>query len=323
MLGAPQRPVIVVPGYGLSRLFDPKTGRFVWGTAHAAVQRTFADNLELDPGDRLVPRGFAGSRGPLNFAWQLREALRKFGGYTPEADLFTFAYDWRRSSMENARELDVLVQRVRNGGKVDIVTHSAGALVGLRYAEQHPESVENLILVAPPQRGVADAFRLLVRGERLIRRTFSPAMAATWPSAYELLPEDGRFLIDENGQPIDFDVWDPASWARIGVTIDPELLAAARRRPVSNVKTYVLAGDCVPTTKRVLRRKDGTYAFYLEELREPEKRLAGVMFEPGDGTVPVSSATAGGDAFLFCDGHQGIATDPNVHRAFVRLLREQ
>ncbi len=42
----------------------------------------------------------------------------------------------------------------------------------------------------------------------------------------------------------------------------------------------------------------------------------------GDGTVPVSSASAGGEATLFCDGHQGIVTDPNVVRTLVRILRE-
>jgi hypothetical protein len=31
----------------------------------------------------------------------------------------------------------------------------------------------------------------------------------------------------------------------------------------------------------------------------------------------------GGEAHLFCDGHQGIAVDPNVHRALVRVLRDE
>lgn len=50
--------------------------------------------------------------------------------------------------------------------------------------------------------------------------------------------------------------------------------------------------------------------------------MARILFEPGDGTVPVSSARAGGGAILFCDGHQGIAADPSVHRAVIRTLRE-
>jgi pimeloyl-ACP methyl ester carboxylesterase len=343
----PARPVIVVPGFGVSRLFDPVTGRFVWGTAHAMVQRRYADDLDLQHGDRLVPRGFVGSRGPINIAWQLTEALRKYGGYTPSPnplprvrgrgqgegahrDLYAFAYDWRRSARDNAQELAKFVDGVRRahgGAKVDIVTHSAGALVGLAYVKLiAPDAVEHLVLVAPTQRGVADAFRLLTRGEHFLRRSFTIEMAATWPSTYELLPEKGRFLIDEQGHEVAFDAWDAASWP---FPIDGEALARARRfrdelrdAPLpANVRLTVIAGDCVPTARRVLARSDRTYAFYRDELREDERALAAMLFEPGDGTVPISSATGGGEALLFCDGHQGIASDPNVHRALIRLLR--
>ncbi|MFL6246073.1 MAG: lipase/acyltransferase domain-containing protein [Thermoanaerobaculia bacterium] len=320
----PARPVIVVPGFGVSRLFDPVTGRFAWGTAHAMVQRRYADDLDLQPGDRLVPRGFVGSRGPVNIAWQLTEALRKYGGYTRDQDLYAFAYDWRRSARDNAQELAKFVDEVRRAHgevKVDIVTHSAGAMVGLAYVKLiEPDAVEHLVLVAPVQRGVADAFRLLVRGEHFIRRSFTPAMAATWSSVYELLPADERFLVDEQGRE------NATTWP---VAIDSEALARARRfrdelrdAPLpANVRLTIIAGDCVPTARRVLARNDGTYAFYEDELRDNERALAPMLFEPGDGTVPISSATAGRDALLFCDGHQGIASDPNVHRALIRILR--
>jgi pimeloyl-ACP methyl ester carboxylesterase len=335
----PARPVVIVPGFGVSRLFDPVTKRFAWGTAHAMVQRRYADDLDLpaEARDRLIPRGFAGSRGPVNIAWQLTSALGQYGGYTHERDLYTFAYDWRLSARDNAEELADLVDEVRRAHgnrKVDIITHSAGAMVGLAYVKLTNRSggaVENLVLVAPVQRGVADAFRLLTQGERFIRRTFAPAMAATWPSVPELLPEDGRFVVHEDGRVADFDGWDAASWSRIGVSVDPLLLAQARRfrdelrdRPLPpDVRTTVIAGDCVPTAKRVLMRADGSFVFYRRQLRGDEQRLETVLFEPGDGTVPVSSATAGGEALLFCDGHQGIASDPNVHRALIRLLREE
>ncbi len=326
----PARPVIVLPGFGVSRLFDPVTGRFVWGTAHTMMQRRYADDLDLQSGDRLVPRGFVGSRGPINIAWQLTEALRKYGGYTRDRDLYAFAYDWRRSARENAQELAKFVDDVRRahgGAKVDIVTHSAGALVGLAYVKLiAPDTVEHLVLVAPTQRGVADVFRLFVRGEHFLRRSFTTEMATTWASTYELLPEEGRFLVDEQGREVTFDAWDAASWP---FPIDGEALARARRfrdelrdAPVpADVQLTVIAGDCVPTARRVLARGDRTYAFYRDELREDERALAAMLFEPGDGTVPVSSATAGREALLFCDGHQGIASDPNVHRALIRILR--
>jgi len=332
----PARPVIVVPGFGVSRLFDPVTGRFVWGTAHAMVQRRYADDLELDATDRLVPRGFVGSRGPINIAWQLTEALRKYGGYTRDRDLYAFAYDWRRSARDNANELAKFIENVRRahgGTKVDLVTHSAGALVGLAYVKLVArDDVEHLVLIAPTRRGVADAFRLLVRGEQFLRRSFTPAMAATWPSVYELLPEDEKFVIDAHGNAVP--IWSDGlsarrDRARKRRAESPSLQMAARRfrdelrdSPLpADVQMTIIAGDCVPTTRRVLARDDGTYAFYREELRENERALESAMFEPGDGTVPVSSATAGEDALLFCDGHQGIASDPNVHRALIRVLR--
>jgi hypothetical protein len=84
---APRRPVIIVPGFGVTRLIDPVSRRYVWGTPRATVITHFPDDLDLPVDaagtigrDRLVPRGFVGSRGPINIAWQLREGLRKFGG---------------------------------------------------------------------------------------------------------------------------------------------------------------------------------------------------------------------------------------------------
>jgi hypothetical protein len=325
-LAPPARAVIVIPGFGVTRLYDPVTRRYVWGTAHATMQRRFPDDLDLPESgiDRLVPRGYVGSRGPVNVAWQLTEALRKYGGYTPGGNVHPFHYDWRLSARANAARLSELVDRIGGSGKVDIVTHSAGAIVALTYVKLAggADRVEHLILIAPTQRGVIDAFRILVRSERFIRRVFRSDMVETWPSVYELLPDEGRFFVDERGEPLDRDVWQSTGWRS-------DLLRAARRfrdelaaAPLPPaVKLTVIAGDCVPTTRRVLARADGTFAFYPDELRASEKPLAAMLFESGDGTVPVSSALAGGDGLLFCDGHQGIATDPNVHRALVRLLR--
>lgn len=320
-LGKPERPVIVIAGFGVTRLADPVTKRHVWGTPRSVWQRHFPDDLDLDPHDRLVPVGWVGSRGPINTGWQLSIALRKWGGYTHERDVFPFHYDWRRPARHNAKLLGQLVERVGGGGKVDLVTHSAGAIVALAYA-QHSGRVENLVMVAPVQRGTLEAFRVFMRPERFIRRTFAPEVVATWPFVFELLPEDGRVFVDESGHPMDRDLWDPKSWpfdvAR--QLADARAFRASLRPP--NAKVTVIAGDCVPTAIRVLARRDGTYAFYPDELRAGEEHLAKVLFEPGDGTVPVSSARGAGQAMLFCDGHQGLAADPSVHRAIIRALRE-
>lgn len=320
------RPVIVIAGFGVTRLLDPVTDRYVWGTPRSMWHTRYPDDLDLDPHDRLVPRGWVGSRGPVNTGWQLSIALRKFGGYA-EDEVIPFYYDWRRSARDTARLLGEEIERVRGGGKVDLVAHSAGALVATMYLKTSPTApVENLVLVAPVQRGVVDAFRIFVRPERLVRRTFAPSVVATWPFVFELLPEDGRIFVDEEGKALDVDVWDAAIWK---ADVAPMLASARKLRdelrgaPLpAHVKVTVIAGDCVPTTRRVLLRRDGSFAFYPGDLREDERHLVNILFEPGDGTVPISSARGDGEALIVCDGHQGIAADPTVHRALIRALRE-
>jgi hypothetical protein len=301
-LGAPARPVIVVAGFGVTRLVDPETGRHVWGTAHAMWQTRYPDDLDLPASgfDRLVPRGWVGSRGPVNTGWQIAIALRKFGGYTWLRDVHPFHYDWRLSARHNAQLLAKKVEEL--GGSVDIVTHSAGSLVALTYVKLlgGAEHVEHLVMIAPVEQGVIEAFRIFVKPERFLRRSFTPAMVATWPFLAELLPEDGRFLTDAT-----LDFWTEDAW-RSTVGVVPRNLAEARRlRDELNAaplhtKTTIIAGDCVPTATR---------------MEWSTRTLTG--FVPGDGTVPAPR-----DARLFCDGHQGIAADPNVHRALVRTLRE-
>jgi pimeloyl-ACP methyl ester carboxylesterase len=342
-LAPPARPVIIIPGFGVTRLLDPVRDRFVWGTAHATVQTRFDDDLDLPVDasgnigrDRLVPRGYTGSRGPINIGWHIREGLRQFGGYTPDRDVFGFEYDWRLPARENAAKLAALVDKVGHGGKVDLITHSAGALIALTYVKLlgGANRVDHLILIAPTRRGVIDAFRIMIRPERFLRRAFTAEMVATWPSVPELLPDDGRFLVDEHGRALDRDLWTVEGWRGL-LPRDPKLqrafaksLSDARRfrdelaAAPMHVHAEVIAGDCVPTAIRALMRTDGTFAFYRGELRPSEKPLETLLFEPGDGTVPVNSARAGGGAMLFCDGHQGIVTDPSVVRALVRILRE-
>src|SRR2546430_7067991 len=177
--GPPPRPAIIIPGFGVTKLYDPVARQYVWGTPRATMRTRYADDLDLPESghDRLVPRGFVGSRGPVNIAWQLQEGLRKFGRYTPGRDVFPFEYDWRLPAEENAAKLRALIEQVRGGGNVDVITHSAGAIVALAAIELQGEMhVSHLVLIAPTRRGVIDAFRVFVRPERFMRRTFSREM---------------------------------------------------------------------------------------------------------------------------------------------------
>jgi hypothetical protein len=176
----------------------------------------------------------------------------------------------------------------------------------------------------------------MARPERFLRRTFTPDIVATWPSVPELLPENGAIFVDESGNALDLDVWSPATWLRLGLydrALHPAFAASlARARTFrerlraaplpAGVTMHVIAGDCIQTARRVLARRDRTFVFYPDELRPHEAKLRPVLFEPGDGTIPLSSAAALVPPQVVCDGHQGIAADPSVHRALLRILRE-
>jgi len=390
-LEPPVRPVIVIPGIGVTRLFDPVTRYFVWGTARNVLHTRYAEDLDLPidpttllPGrDRLVPRGYVGYRSPINIGWRLSSALVRYGQYQdkPSANgnptVYSLVYDFRLSSTESAKTLDLLIEKIRReygdpSLKVDLIAHSAGGLVALTYLKMGTASVDDpaswdegsrraaakiarVVLIATPQTGTADALRLLHRPERFVLRLIPQEMIATFPSMLEMLPEDGRFLLDETGEVIDADLWKVDSWKRLelgifipevadrirresspgeydllvrsfGRTLDrARALRDALRRPMpAAVVVESVAGDCVPTAHHALRRADGSLAFYRSELAPDEKNLIERMVESGDGSVTVTSAT-GGDrqrSALFCDGHQALASDPHVHRAMIRVLRE-
>lgn len=344
----PSNPVIVIPGFGVTRLLDPEIDRYVWGTPRATVRSVWPDDLDLPVDahtltigrDRLVPSGYVGSRGPINTGWQLMTALEKYGRYREGEHVYPFHYDWRLSALDNAEQLEAFVAAVRRdhrGAQVDVVTHSAGAIVALTWVKLGGGSpaVRNLVAIAPPARGSIEAFRVMVRPERFIRRTFSADVAVTWPSVPELLPEEGTIFVDESGSALDLDVWSPATWQHFGLydaALHPAFAASlARARTFRDrlrdaplppgVTMHVIAGDCVPTARLVVARSDGTFAFYPGELRPGEEKLRPVVFEPGDGTIPLSSAAALARPEIFCDGHQGIAADPSVHRALLRIFR--
>lgn len=353
-------------------------------------------DLPVDPDtaevgrDRLVARGFVGLRSSFNYAWHLGRVLERYAGYEAADDtippdqqeprlLYRFAYDFRLSSAENAKHLDAYIDGIRRAHRspsleVDLLTHSLGGIVALTYlslgtapiddpsawdagAALAASKVRNAIMLAPPQKGTIDAFRVMVQNERFALRVLFPEWSALYPSITELLPADGRIFIREDGTPIEADVWNIETWRRLELSLfDPDirermiertseeeyrlhvaafekLLERARmvRRAIDRplpggVHVKLIASDCIPTSHRVLRRTDGSLAFYQDELRPAERHLADLMFVPGDGSITLGSAFAdsrGGKTSIFCDGHQGMALDASVHRAIIRTLQSE
>lgn len=363
-LAEPVRPVIVVPGFGVSKLYDAANDEFVWGPPKTMMRPRLDARLELssDGSTPLSASGFLGSRGPINSAYRISSALQKFGPWTSESKtaaptIYSFAYDFRLSFGDNAAALGRYIDHLRNerdepDAKFDLVGHSAGALLiatylaigdaGLENDVRWPEGsararsrVANAVLLAAPLRGTPEAFRFLLSGDRIVRRSFSPSIVATFPSVFEMLPA-GPFAVDPMGVTIDLD--SAARWKerRLAIwrnaTPDPsrehrfaELLErrAMLQRALATLETdgriHAIAGDCVPTIERIVVRHDGTASFYPSQLQRDEEHLA--RFVPGDGSVTAKSATAiDSTPALICIGHQGLVSDPDAIRAMLRAL---
>ena len=161
---------------------------------------------------------------------------------------YVFPYDWRRDNVESARDLIERLEELkrklnRPDLRFNVVAHSMGGLVA-RYAAMYggedlpPDGVQpkpnwagaahinKIIMFGTPNEGSADAFATLLEGYSVteglrpripLLNKLSRDDVFTSPSAYQLLPNRAatRFL-NEDLQPIDVDLYDPAVWRRYG-----------------------------------------------------------------------------------------------------------
>jgi pimeloyl-ACP methyl ester carboxylesterase len=159
---------------------------------------------------------------------------------------YVFPYDWRRDNVESARDLigrlEALKRKLnRPDLRFNILAHSMGGLVG-RYAAMYGDAdlppdgvrpapswagskhINRIVMFGTPNEGSADAFSTLIEGysvtEGLRRRIpllnkLSSEDIFTAPAVFQLLPHPtATHFLDENLQPIQIDLYDPAVWRR-------------------------------------------------------------------------------------------------------------
>ena len=83
--------------------------------------------------------------------------------------LFVFAYDWRKSNIENADKLKDYVKCVQKfypGTEIDIVAHSMGGLLARRYiiSNSDDHNVRKLITIGSPFLGAPRALETIETG---------------------------------------------------------------------------------------------------------------------------------------------------------------
>ncbi|MEO1584655.1 MAG: hypothetical protein AAFR96_08795 [Planctomycetota bacterium] len=278
-----RNPVVVIPGIMGSRLRDRASGRVLWGgkdkqefadptdpeqlrmislplDPHGAPLRDRVDYTMPDGSiDQLKAKVFGfpvsvHAYGPIlqmlgvgGFFMDQNKGKNKLAlnySHRSIANCFEFAYDWRRSVVDNVERLDAFIKGVlefaaydagenaRDNLRVDIVAHSMAGLLTryyLRYGTQKlpddgslPEldwsggnKVEHAILVGTPSAGSHASLERLMTGlpESPATPHYDPAVLCTYPSIYQLLPRARHkpYIDEATGESID-DLMEPECW---------------------------------------------------------------------------------------------------------------
>ena len=128
-------------------------------------------------------------------------------GYSVDASLFLFPYDWRADLSSSAvllkNKIDTIIAQT-GMGKIDIVAHSQGGLVLKKFLLDHPEynsKIRKVVFLGTPNIGSPKAAKVLLQGD-----TFDVSFAGlgldssevqrisqNMPAVYELLPSQEYF----------------------------------------------------------------------------------------------------------------------------------
>lgn len=282
--------VIIIPGYYGTLLVDRgANNRKIWltlGSMFESGEVLDAINLETGDPDRIVSGDVLEEIQIIgNWAPNVYKDLRLFiAGLEPApADVIPFGVDWRRTLGFNVEQLH---QRIVRAGRVNIVAHSHGGLIAREYLRQHGgDLVDHFITLGTPHKGMLVTFEALVQGVGFFGWSKSHVMktARTFPSAYELLPNDPtdgffQWNADRNADPFTQTAWAPDAPMKTKLAGAKGVLATLPR--ALPVKTAIIYGTHRDTNARAT---GGT-----------NKKLTFKTLPEGDGTVPSVSASGVG-----------------------------
>ncbi len=254
----PGHPVIFVPGILGSRLIDQETGRLLWGSGLNVLlprDHGYRLALALDGESELEPDGPVEVVKLLFYKRQVYSRVAQqfeAHGYrrgdldSPgvDDDFFLFSYDWRRDNLHSVTTLAAFLERLRHARgedrlRVSLVCQSNGAHICrylLKYGASSLEDsaagrgkrldwldVDSIMLVGTANGGALRTLREIDRGRQYlspIGRHIKPEAVFTFRSALQDLPVSRTDLfVDLHGQPVDVDLFDPATWQRLGWSI--------------------------------------------------------------------------------------------------------
>lgn len=318
--GVPNHFLVIVPGYGGSKLRDKTNDKMVWGDFNTTIPplpkfflfnnwlNNLANTLKY-PNNNLEPAGimdevvFIQPWAKQRHYGRLLTALSKMGYRAnqslPEAkrDVYAFAYDWRQDNRTSGKELGKAIEHWRQfhpKAEVWIIAHSNGGLVSRWYIEKQggKQYVQRLFLMGAPWHGTPKALRVLFDGlDILLLRRFNwfcdipkltREMFRTFPSIYQLIPTTTSFFNQLNGQKVS--PHKNLNWLPKNnhpLVQDAELFNK-QLGTTPSVETFCFFGSGRPTTR---------FGFVEFGALGVFERIEWKATDAGDGTIPEDSAT--------------------------------
>lgn len=326
----PQKPVVYIPGFPASELFQQSTGRTVFPPSLADLlsstkkQRLVALLTRPDPQrDIIAGPPIRRVTAIAKQAESLYDILRLRFGYTIDGgnNFRAVGWDWRfgidDGVVQTAIAAAINQMSASAGSRVVVILHSTGGLVFRRALESQPQlaqHIDHILAFGVPWAGNLKALRYLTHGDAIgpfFAKLSAPqtrTVMRTAQAAYDLCPPDPvqTALVDASGTPLDL-VTDSRG-AQIGPMVtttwipagDPDMhakAALAHQRLGARTNQITLGGPATPPITNIAGWGIPT------EVRAVVDASGGVTYNPlrrnrpvgdeqdGDGTVALKSAT--------------------------------
>lgn len=243
-------------------------------------------------------------------------------GYSEDKDLFTFPYDWRYGVSGQITPTTTVVDllkakidsiRAETGSDVvDVVAHSTGGLLVKRYVMENPTTnhVRKAIFVGVPNLGAPKAVKVLMQGDNFGINGLSDSemqkIAQNIPVTYDLSPSERYFdlkgsyikVVDETQLPfqtLNLNFSNANNFLINEHQANAQGIANAQSlhtetfdnydMRTAGVDLYAIDGCKTGTIGKIVEKKN------INALGQTSISYAQPEMVPGDGTVPLESAT--------------------------------
>jgi len=332
--------VIIIHGLAGSTLVDAKTGKQFWpGNIGTLAFSNFRDLAQMSSEDRegegLVPGDLMYDVAGVDFYGELLQTLTGVGRMvrsvpgTPVGSqrrrFYVLAYDWRKDNLVAVRKLHAMIEQVRRDYgdpnlRVDIVAHSNGGVITnyyLRYGpndlpaegpfqpwDEGDKRIRRVVMLGTPVLGAATSLERLMYGTRLGLRTVPEEVMATFVTPFEALPHPlTRPVLDEQGKPVDIDLYDLRTWQERHWGVFSPVVEARVRKSMATPE----AGETA------LAEVQAIFARNLAR----GARMQAALSAPLPPLPRVQIATFGGDCEI-TPGHAVLLSDANGGRLVFR-----